>query len=201
MTNEQQLEMIQKKWNVFNDLIKRIDEDRQPAARQIVEFFGERLATCPADPRHDAPGSYPGGLVSQAIGLTKAMKKMKDTFNLEDVDDGSIVIVGLFHELGKVGTLDQEYFIPENDNWKRQNLGAYYKVNEKISKLSIQERTLFILQHFGLQLTEEEFIAIRGQSKDPGWAEHRLAPTYDPMISVLLRSARDIFVRAIINPE
>lgn len=201
MTNEQQLENIEKKWNIFNDLIDHLDDDRKASVKSLVEFFGTRLAMCPADPRHDAPGSYHGGLVAQAILLTKTMKKMKDTFNFDDVENSSIIMVGLFHEIGKVGSLEHEYFLPETDNWRRDKLGARFKVNENISKLTVQERTLFLLQHFGVQLTEDEFLAIRGPVKNHDWIENRLAPTYEPRISVLLRSARDLYVRAIINPK
>jgi hypothetical protein len=200
MTNEQQAQRLQKNWDSYVGLVNKIDDDddRKQKIIELITFFGERLVFCPSDPRTDAPGCKPGGLIEQALLLTKAMKKLNDTFSF-DVPTNSIIIVGLLHEIGKLGTLDSPYFLEENESWKRDKLGSYYKINESLSKMTVQERTIFLLQSFGVNLTEDEFLAIRGSSRTPEWVENRLAPNYEPMISTLLRCSRELFIKAIVQ--
>ena len=69
--------------------------------------------------------------------------------------------------------------------------------NEQLSRMTIPERSIFLLQHFGIKLSDEEFMAIRGPSRPPDWVENRLAPTAEPTLTILLRSARDILIRKV----
>ncbi len=181
-------------WTSYTKLIDKID--RGAGLTLMMEELGERLLMCPAEPRNDSPGCEPGGLIQQAITVAKGMKRINDTFEM-GVSTESILIVGLLHELGKVGNLEDPYFIPEEESWRREKLGAFYKPNEGMSRMTIPERSLYLLQHYGVRLAEDEFMAIRGPSRQPDWVESRLAPTAEPTLTILLRSARDILVRKV----
>ena len=194
MTNEQQALKLQKNWDSYTSLIGKIDDDRKDKVMNMINFLGERLVLCPSDPRTDAPGCKPGGLVEQSLLIAKAMKKLNDTFSF-DVSISSILVVGLLHEIGKVGTLESPYFLDEVDSWKRDKLGSLYKVNDSLSKMTVSERSIFLIQYFGIALTEDEYLAIKGSSRNPDWVENRLAPNYEPMISSLLRCARELFIK------
>lgn len=189
-------ESIKEAWESYHRLVGKIAGARGDAALRMVESLEDRLPFCPAEPRTDSPGHYPGGLIEQALVVTKGMKKMNDGFGF-DVQSDSIIVVGLFHEIGKVGGISppEPYFIDEDSSWHRDKLGAFYKHNDRLSKLSVSERSLLILQHFGVQLTEDEWQAIRGPQRQPDWAEARLMPTWEPKVSTLLRTTRDILIR------
>ncbi len=191
MMNERELTDL---WTSYTKLIDRIN--RGEGLQQMMEELGERLLMCPAEPRNDSPGCEPGGLVHQAITIAKGMKRINDTFEM-GASTESILIVGLLHEIGKVGNLDEPYFVPEEESWRREKLGAFYKPNERLGRMTIPERSLFLLNHYGVKLTEEEFMAIRGPSRPPDWVESRLAPTAEPTLTILLRSARDTLVRKV----
>jgi hypothetical protein len=193
MMNE---ESIKEAWESYLRLVSKIGGDRGAAAVVMVESLEDRLPFCPAEPRTDSPGHYPGGLIEQALVVTKGMKKMNDGFTF-DVPTETILIVGLFHEIGKVGSINppEPYFIDEDSSWHREKLGAFYKHNDRLAKLSVPERSLLMLQHFGVQLTEDEWTAIRGPARQPEWAESRLMPTWEPKVATLLRTTRDILVR------
>lgn len=193
MMNERELTDL---WTSYTKLIDKID--RGEGLTLMMDELGERLLMCPAEPRNDSPGCEPGGLIQQAIIVAKGMKRINDAFEM-GASTESILIVGLLHELGKIGNLDEPYFIPEDENWRREKLGAFYKPNERLSRMTIPERSLYLLQNYKVHLTEEEFMAIRGPSRPPDWVESRLAPTAEPTLTILLRSARDILVRKV-NP-
>jgi len=195
MMNERELTEL---WTTYTKLAEKITEHGDGINR-MLEDLGERILMCPAEPRNDSPGCEPGGLVQQAITVAKGMKKLNDGFSMGAATE-SILLVGLFHEIGKIGSLEEPYFVPEEESWRREKLGAFYKPNERLGRMTIPERSLFLLNHYGVKLTEEEFMAIRGPSRPPDWVESRLAPTAEPTLTILLRSARDILVRKV-GPE
>ena len=192
MMNERELTEL---WTSYTKLTDKITHHGDGIAR-MFEDLGDRILMCPAEPRNDSPGCEPAGLIQQAITVAKGMKRINDAFEMGATTE-SILVVGLLHEIGKVGNLDESYFIPEEESWRREKLGAFYKPNERLGRTTIPERSLFLLQHYGVKLTEEEFMAIRGPSRPPDWVESRLAPTAEPTLTILLRSARDILVRKV----
>ena len=192
MMNERELTEL---WTAYTKLAEKIT-DHGDGIDRMLEDLGDRILMCPAEPRNDSPGCEPGGLVQQAITVAKGMKKLNDGFSMGTTTE-SILLVGLFHEIGKVGSLEEPYFVPEEEGWRREKLGAFYKPNERLGRMTIPERSLFLLNHYGVKLTEEEFMAIRGPSRPPDWVESRLAPTAEPTLTILLRSARDILVRKV----
>jgi hypothetical protein len=192
MMNERELTDL---WTSYAKLAEKIT-DHGDGINRMLEDLGDRILMCPAEPRNDSPGCEPGGLVQQAITVAKGMKKLNDGFSMGATTE-SILLVGLFHEIGKIGNLDEPYFVPEEEGWRRDKLGAFYKPNERLSRMTIPERSLFLLNHYGVKLAEEEFMAIRGPSRPPDWVESRLAPTAEPTLTILLRSSRDILVRKV----
>jgi hypothetical protein len=190
MMNEQELTDI---WKSYEKLAMKVGH-RSEAIKSLFDNLGERLLLCPAEPRNDCPGCEPGGLLKQAIGITRGMKLLNDTFETAAPIE-SIILVGLFHEIGKVGSLTEPYFLDEDESWRRDKFGSFYKINDKISKLTVSERSLYLLQHFGVHLSEDEFLAIRGPTRQADWAESRLFPSTDPVLTVLLKSSRDLLVR------
>lgn len=192
MMNERELTEL---WTSYTKLADKIT-DHGRGVSLLIEELGDRILMCPAEPRNDSPGCEPGGLVQQAIKVAKAMKRINDAFEM-GASTESILTVGLLHEIGKVGSINEPYFLEEEESWRREKLGSFYKPNEQISRMTIPERSIFLLQHFGIKLSDEEFMAIRGPSRPPDWVENRLAPTAEPTLTILLRSARDILIRKV----
>lgn len=190
--NEQE---IAEHWKSYEKLAFKINSG-DDSIRSMLEALGERIVLCPAEPRNDCPGCEPGGLVRQALAITRGMKLLNDTFEV-GVKTESIIIVGLFHEIGKIGTLTDPYYLEEDEAWRREKFGSLYKINDRMTKTNVSERSLYLLQHFGVHLREEEFLAIRGPVRQPDWAESRLFPTTEPKLTVLLKSARDLLIRKI----
>jgi hypothetical protein len=77
-----------------------------------------------------------------------------------DLSDESCVIVGLFHDLGKVGMPGKPYYLPNPSEWHVRNRGIRYIVNQDIVHMDIAARSLFLLaQH--VPLSDEEAQAVR----------------------------------------
>ncbi len=122
---------------------------------ELVGKLGERILLCPTGLTSDT-GGYPGALVG--FSLQVAQKAKEYSSSAETVK--SAVRVALIHELGKVGDLSEELYISQESDWHREKLGQYYKYSESCSRMNIAHRTLFLLQHFGITLSREEWLAV-----------------------------------------
>jgi hypothetical protein len=67
----------------------------------------------------------------------------------------------MHHDLGKVGDLDEDYYIPQDSEWHRKNQGSIFKHNPKLQYMSVTDRSLFLLQHFEIPMSEWEYIGLR----------------------------------------
>lgn len=149
---------IEKNWNKFDSLCKRFDD---PGLNSLLEGLGERLAVCPFSIKTESPGCYPGGLVDVSLRISTAMRKINDTLDESDrLPTSKILKVGLLHDLGKVGDLEQDHFLEQDSSWHREKLGQLYKYNENLPKMSYAHRTLYLLQGSGVVLDQDAWEAI-----------------------------------------
>jgi len=78
------------------------------------------------------------------------------TFTIEE-----LVFSALNHDLGKLGSEDEESYLPQTDQWRRDKLGEDYMFNERVPFASVPDRGLYLLQSHGIQYTFNEMIAIQ----------------------------------------
>ena len=67
----------------------------------------------------------------------------------------------LHHDLGKVGDLEHDYYIPQDSDWHRKNRGEIYKHNPSLQYMKVPDRGLWLLQHYGVKVTDKEYIGIK----------------------------------------
>ena len=103
------------------------------------------------------------------------------------VPKDSLIIACLFHDLGKVGDHKKDYYVPA-DPWRAEKLGEMYGYNKEIQYMTVPLRGLFLCQHYGLKLTQEEMLAIflnDGQYADEN-APYKLK---EPMLADIVHMA------------
>lgn len=179
------VEDIEKNWNVFESLCDMINDENVGV---MVGSLESRLVSCPASIKKDQYGAYPGGFVEHAVIVTNYLIKLNKLYSL-NLSKESMIKVGLFHELGKVGNLEHDLFLEQDSKWHLDKLGQMYKYNEKIQKMSISHRTLFLLQYFNIRVTEEEWIAIQ-ISQGTHFEENRFYVGFEPSLAMLLQQAK-----------
>jgi hypothetical protein len=126
----------------------------------LVDHLGARLVMCPASSRKQYHAAYPGGLVEHSLHVFANARKLVGLYEL-DVPLQSLIISCLFHDIGKVGDLDKDYYVEQTNNWRVENYGEVYFTNPNIQWMPSSERGLWLLQHFGVKLSNDEWIAIR----------------------------------------
>ena len=149
MNNELILEHYEK---YFSLLKKVFDSDK---IEHMFESLGDRLALCPLS-HIEEKGGIPGRMIEFSL---QAAQKAKSLENEHDVTL-SAVRVCLVHEIGRIGNLENDLYLEQDSQWHREKLGQTYKFNEDCPKMNMGHRSLYLLQHFGVTLTQEEWIAV-----------------------------------------
>ena len=138
--------------------------DRAPAALQLVDHLGEKLAMCPASSRNEWHNAFAGGLVDHSLRvLTNAMRLCK-AYGW-DIPRDSLIVAALLHDIGKVGFVGDDgevvdYYVPQESEWHREKLGENYKKNKGMPYLTTRDRSIHLCQHFGLKLKKNEYLSI-----------------------------------------
>lgn len=153
-------EEIEKNYNKFLKILDNTG-DRSGPLKELVEFFGERFALAPASTRVAYHACYPGGLVDHSIRVLSFALKLRTAFSLEEkISKESVIVAALFHDLGKVGDETNDYYVEQPSDWHREKLGELYKTNESLTFMPHCHRSIWLLQQFGVKLTQDEFLAI-----------------------------------------
>lgn len=146
-------------FNKFRSFMEKLGE-RSEAALALVDGLGDRLAICPASSRLEYHNATAGGLVEHSLRvLTNALKLCK-TFGW-DLPKDSLIIGCLMHDLGKVGDHEKDLYLPQDSDWHRDKLGEMYKHNRDMQYMTVPDRGVWLCQHFGLRLTQAEWLAIK----------------------------------------
>jgi len=151
-------EEIAANFDKYRSLCERLG-DRSPAALELIDHMSERLALCPASSRKDYHHAIPGGLVDHSLRVLGNAMKLCKTFGWELPKD-SLIIGCLFHDLGKIGDHEKDYYVPQDSDWHREKLGEMYKHNKDIQYMTVPHRGVWLCQHFGLKLSQDEWLAI-----------------------------------------
>ena len=167
MTKQLTPEEIQHNWGNLRQLIDAtFSGERLERLNEMYDFFEERMCLAPASGREHFHNAHPGGYVEHVLHITqfsyqiyKLWKQNGATIDNFTVEE--LLFAALHHDLGKVGNLVGDNYIENDSDWHRKNQGLIYKHNPKIDYMTITDRACWILQHFGVKMTETEFIGMR----------------------------------------
>jgi 23S rRNA maturation-related 3'-5' exoribonuclease YhaM len=122
----------------------------------------KRFYTCPASTKLDHHCAFKGGLIVHSLSVTKMLLELREIIDIKtSAGDESIVIAGMFHDLGKIGDNTGELYLPETNEWFKNNKGQMYQYNSQIQQMPHSLRSIFIMQQFGIPLNMDEFFAIQ----------------------------------------
>jgi len=96
-----------------------------------------------------------GGLIDHSVGVTYTLLKLKNILDPE-ISDESCVIVGLFHDVGKVGMPGKPYYIKLKTPAKD---GRKYIINKKLPAMAVATRSLMLISKY-IRLSDDEAQAI-----------------------------------------
>lgn len=158
--SELTIEKIEENFETFANLCEKLGEKRKEKAEKFIEHFSERLASCPAATKTAFSGAYHGGLIEQNLSVLKNALLFNKTFEMR-AKKSSILLCCLFRNIGNLGTRDDQLFEEQESEWHRDKMGQMFKYNQKLSFMLPVDRTTFLMQQFGFDLSEDEYLALR----------------------------------------
>ncbi len=162
LSEEKMIENLQKLYSYIGTHIKT--EGRADALLSMYKEIEEELMLAPASTHKDRHNAFPGGyldhvnnVVENAILFDKVWDRLGQSKNytLEE-----LVFSAINHDLGKLGYGGKPHYVPNDSDWHYKK-GYYFTYNTELTHMRISDRSLFILQRFGIPVTENEFLAIK----------------------------------------
>ncbi|HOK80869.1 MAG TPA: HD domain-containing protein [bacterium] len=122
---------------------------RKSECEEFVNFLENQTTwlTSPASTKYHLNTEH--GLLIHSVNVANTMLILKNAL-IEEITDESCVIVGLFHDVGKIG-------MPHAPRYIKRDSGYIY--NENQIEMSVAARSLYLVSKF-IPLTDEEAQAI-----------------------------------------
>ena len=158
-------EEIQKNYDKHLKIIDTYITERKDNVMAMLKHMEETYILAPASGKKWFHNAFPGGYVDHVNRVVeyavKQMRLYKEMGGSIDFTEEELVFAALFHDLGKIGDGDLPNYLPQTDKWRQDKLSEVYTYNPDLDFMLIPDRSLFILQKFGISLSKKEFLAIR----------------------------------------
>jgi hypothetical protein len=160
-------EQIQDNWGKFLSIIdEHISEPRCSELKAFYEQYAERIMLMPASHKKEYHNAFPGGYVDHVLRVVDCALKLNKVWVEMGVDTSTytveeLVFAALNHDLGKMGDEQNESYIPQTDQWRKEKLGEDYKFNDRLEYMSVPDRGLHLLMSHGITFSRNEMLAIK----------------------------------------
>jgi hypothetical protein len=160
-------EQIQSNWTEFlSNIEQHITGDRKGKLLEFYKKYEERVILMPAAHKKEYHNAFPGGYVEHVNRVVKAALSLSAIWegfgaDMSTFTQEELVFSAINHDLGKMGDEENESYIPQTDQWRKDKLGEDYMFNKKVPFASVPDRGLFMLQSHGIQYTFNEMLAIQ----------------------------------------
>ena len=160
-------EQLQSNWDKLIELIEETFEgERKEKLLEMYEHFKDRMMFAPASGQEHFHNCFPGGYVEHILNIVHYSKEFYKVWKdngayVDDYTEEELVFAALHHDLGKAGTLTEDHYIPNPSEWHRKNQGKIYTNNPDLKFMTPPDRGIWILNQFGIKMTENEYIGIK----------------------------------------
>jgi hypothetical protein len=160
-------EQIHQNWlDLMGFIDDHISDPRKSALKSFYEKYQERIMLMPAAHKKEYHNAFPGGYVehvNRVITCSLHLHKLWGDMgaDLTTYTKEELIFSALNHDLGKMGDEENESYIPQTDNWRKDKLGEDYMFNTKVPFASVPDRGLYLLQSHGIKYTFNEMISIQ----------------------------------------
>ena len=160
-------EQLQSNWDKLIELIEETFEgERKEKLLEMYEHFKDRMMFAPASGQEHFHNCFPGGYVEHILNIVHYSKEFYKVWKdngayVDDYTEEELEFAALHHDLGKAGTLTEDHYIPNPSEWHRKNQGKIYTNNPDLKFMTPPDRGIWILNQFGIKMTENEYIGIK----------------------------------------
>jgi len=182
------VDSMQKNYEKFKALCKKTGS-RSRGIEKMIDALGDRLVMAPSSGKDEYFNAFPGGLIDHSLKILESAYKVARGCGVE-VENESIILCSLLCMVGKVGDENEDLFIAQTNQWRRDNLGECYTFNPSLAPMRASHRSLYLLQHFGISLSHDEWMTI--VLSDGVSDETHMYSNKEPSLAVLIMSANKL---------
>ena len=99
-----------------------------------------------------------GGLLEHSVGVTETLLKFRETL-APAISEESCVIVGLLHDVGKIGMPGKPRYFKNDNQWEIEKRNMTYKINPDEVYMNLATRSLYLIAKY-VPLSDSEAQAI-----------------------------------------
>lgn len=162
LSPEQMMENLNKFYSLIN---KYITGDRKDKLIDMYKSLEETLVTSPASTKISHHNAFAGGYLDHVLRVVEGalvFEKVWDKFGQnKNYTTEELAFAAINHDLGKLGSNEEPVYIPNQSQWHRENQGLMFNYNPAVVHMRIADRSLFVLQSYGISVSENEYLAIK----------------------------------------
>lgn len=163
--SERIVKQFEKFMGILETTFKESNPDRFEKLSKLYEDYQERICTAPASGKIHFHNAYEGGYLDHVLNVYECAIQMaklyKQMGGILDFTKEELVFAALHHDLGKLGTLENPYYVPQMSEWHREKRNELFSHNENAQYMTVNDRTIFILQQYGVTVSENEYLGMR----------------------------------------
>jgi len=152
----------------YEELVKFIENsfegERREKLLKMYDSMSDRIATAPASMKKQYHNAFPGGYVLHVLNVIKAAEKVYKVWEemgaVHNFTLSELRFAALNHDLGKIGNMTEDYYIPCQEEWMRKK-GQEYVMNPNLQYMKVSERSLMLLHLNQITVSESEYLAIK----------------------------------------
>ena len=141
----------------YETLKRKVIERKESFDRFLALLEGETTwLTSPASTRFHLAEEQ--GLLKHSVGVAETLLRFRGTL-APAITEESCVIVGLLHDVGKLGMPGKPMYLPNDNEWMVKNRGIRYKINSDVVAMGLAVRSLYLVAQY-IPLSDAEAQAI-----------------------------------------
>jgi hypothetical protein len=150
---------------LMNTIHDEIKSPRKDLLIKMYETLAEKVLTAPASSHSTRHNCFPGGYIDHVNRVVNCALELYSTWsklgsNISNFTREELVFAAINHDLGKIGNAKEDYYIPNDSDWHVKR-GQIYKINGKLTFMKVPDRSLFLLQEYGIDVSENEYLSIK----------------------------------------
>ena len=127
-------EQIAKNWEQLRSQINNTFEgERKEKLNKMYDHFEDRMCMAPASGKEQYHYAHVGGYVEHVLHVVDCALKITNLWAAEgatiNFTTEEVIFAAMHHDLGKVGDMDHDYYVPQESDWHRKNKGEIYMLS------------------------------------------------------------------------
>ncbi len=162
-------DQIAQNWDELLNVIKtEFTGNRKDKLLAMYTDLEDRMAMAPASSYSHFHNAFAGGYVEHVLRVIKCAKKVYALWTDMEADMSGytyeeLIFTALNHDIGKMGFPGDgnEVYQWNDSEWHRKNQGKEYKINPNNPFTLVNDLSIWLLQHYGIEISWNEMLGIK----------------------------------------